>query len=130
MNDLGNSQINPQTITGLPAIIRNIEIAKTNVASVNLGKIAVSEELVLKEDLLVENLKPEYDDTYQGVVEINHTEASDSEALSEPTVNDINETQAISEPDKPVKQKYIYSEPYTPTGDDPYPNLSPLLAHN
>lgn len=127
-----------------PPLLRNFEITEVNVACVNLGRTAVNNETVLgdifisKEDATREKVLENEGDSYLGVVDIHHSnlpqEEKDLDELDSTKQKDrgldIKEQQDQDEKLETVSNKYIPSKPYTPTGNDPYPNRTPLLAPN
>ena len=136
MSDANDNSINLKTTNSTSPVLRNAGIAQATIAAVDSGRLAVTSELSAK-DVIENTPGSSEDEAYQGVVGINHTDLPEAQqAIEEP---EIAAPQA-KEPDPIVQQpeerletvnnKYIPSEPYEPTGNDPYPKRPPLLAPN
>lgn len=125
---------NPKTAQSASSITRNLQIAQATVAGVDLGEIAVSSESSLEQQKDSVELPQEQKtaEEYLGQVDIDHM--SKESAADTPTDQQIvesgEESQTASETLEAVNNKYIPSEPYEPTGNDPYPKRPPLLAPN
>jgi hypothetical protein len=128
MSYLKNSTQTVKKTNATPAILRAFDIAEADVASVDLGRIAVSDQADLEANIVPASAVPAEDTNYLGVVEINHSEIKDAEPTTEENAEPVDENKKDNE----VRQRYLRSETevYKPTGNDPYPNLSPLLAPN
>jgi hypothetical protein len=129
MSDLTNNlTLQANGTKGLAPILRNIEIAEFTVAGVNLGNTALKSQVSL--DVFVEEIvmpdEQAPDSKYLGEIEINHIIKLDTlQSTDEPEV-----ASAPVDSDETTEHRYIDTEHVEPTGNDPYPNKSPLLASN
>jgi hypothetical protein len=125
-----------------PPLLRSFARDQVDIARVNVGRVAVDNEVVLNniftttEDATREKVLENEGDSYLGVVDIHHSDLPQEENVfdeldsTKQKERELDTTEQQDEKLETVSNKYIPSKPYTPTGDDPYPNRTPLLSTN
>jgi hypothetical protein len=138
MSDSNDNSVATNSSNTTPPVLRNAGIAEATIVAVDSGRLAVTSQLTTQKDVDENaNNSEREDEAFQGVVDVNHTDIPGSEqAVEEPEIIEAQAEEAyIAEPQpveklETVNNKYIPSEPYEPTGNDPYPKRPPLLAPN
>jgi hypothetical protein len=128
MSDLNYKTQLTKTKRNEPPFFRQADIAAVTIVAVDSGRLALSCEVELVNNSTQKvDSQLEADGDFQGVVDIEHA--------FDPVMNQMNDnlksiTTIQDDASAQVEQRYLTTEPNTPTENEPYPNKSPLLAYN